>query len=260
MTPIAFTIGALTIRWYGVMAALGFLSATLLLQYNRKKADLTADQAVNIVFIAMVSGVIGSRIFYVVQFAEQFRNNWIDVIRIDKGGLVFYGGLILALISIYWYCRKCKLDIIRVFDAMTPSLAIGHAFGRVGCFLNGCCFGTVTSSWVGISYPPGTEPYLRHLDAPLHPVQLYEAGYNIIMGIVMMFLLCKYRRRGLYSGIYLVGYGIMRFLLEFFRGDNAKMLGLTIAQYIGMGVVALGTIFIVYSFKTPRINDQEEAQ
>ena len=96
MHPIAFTLGPLTVRWYGVMAAVGFLMAVMFIQFNRKEAKLTSDQASNMIFIAMVSGVLGSRIFYVIQFWEQFRDNWVDIIRIDKGGLVFYGGFILA--------------------------------------------------------------------------------------------------------------------------------------------------------------------
>lgn len=258
MHPIAFTLGPLTVRWYGVMAAVGFLLAIWLIQLNRKEAKLTADQASNMIFIAMVSGVLGSRIFYVIQFWEQFQNNWIDIIRIDKGGLVFYGGFILALISLYTYCRKIKADFIKVFDIITPAMTIGHACGRIGCFLNGCCFGTVTESWIGVKYPLYSEPYMCYPGAALHPSQLYEAFANILMCGIMFYLVRKVRYKGVPIGAYFVTYGITRFIIEFFRGDNAKMLGLTIAQYIGIGVVFMGALFLAYGFKHKELPTEEE--
>ena len=259
MYPIAFTLSSLTIRWYGVMAAVGFMAAVGLIQLNRKEAKLTSDQASNMIFIAMVSGVLGSRIFYVIQFWEQFRDNWADIIRIDKGGLVFYGGFILALISLYTYCRRIKVDFIKVFDIMTPAMTVGHACGRIGCFLNGCCFGTVTKSWLGVYYPLYSEPYMRYPGAALHPVQLYEAFFNLAACGFMFLLIRKVRYKGVPTGAYFIFYGVMRFIIEFFRGDNARMFGLTIAQYIGMGVVLMGVIFLVYGLRNKELPQNEEA-
>lgn len=258
MHPIAFTLGPLTVRWYGVMAAVGFLMAVMFIQFNRKEAKLTSDQASNMIFIAMISGVLGSRIFYVIQFWEQFRDNWADIVRIDKGGLVFFGGFILALISLYTYCRKIKVDFIKVFDIMTPAMTIGHACGRIGCFLNGCCFGTVTKSWFGVTYPLYSEPYMRYPGAALHPVQLYEAFFNIVTCGVMFFLVRKVRYKGVPTGAYFISYGVLRFIIEFFRGDNAKIFGLTIAQYIGIGVIIMGTIFLVYGLKRKELPQEKE--
>ena len=258
MSPIAIQIGEFTIRWYGVMAAIGFLAASILINWNRKEAKLTSDQAANLVFIAMIAGVLGARIFYVIQFASQFRGHWIDIIRIDKGGLVFYGGFILAIISIYVYCRMAKLDIIKVFDIFTPAMSFAHACGRVGCFLNGCCFGTVTTSAVGVKYPVYSEPYMRYPGASLHPVQLYEAFFNIILCGIMIYLVRKVRYRGVPMGAYFIGYGVMRFIIEFFRGDNAKMLGLTIAQYIGIGVTAAGVVILLYGLKRKVLPETED--
>lgn len=249
MYPIALQIGNFTIRWYGVMAAVGFLAAAFFINRNRKEANLTSDQAANLVFIAMTAGVIGSRIFYVVQFASQFRNNWVDIFRIDKGGLVFYGGLILAVICILIYCKMCKLDIIKVFDVFTPAMPFAHACGRIGCFLNGCCFGTMTDSWVGVKYPAYSEPYMRYPDAALHPVQLYEAAFNFILCGVMIYLVRKVRYKGVPMGFYFIAYGFMRIIFEFFRGDNAKIAGFTIAQYIGVGLIIAGIIIVVFGFK-----------
>ena len=139
MDPIAFQIGALSIRWYGVMAALGFISAMFLLEYNRKFANATKDQCSTLLFLAMISGVLGARIFYVVQFFHYYRDNMWVIIRIDQGGLVFYGGFLLALLTVVVYSRLKKLDIIRILDIFVPALTAAHGLGRIGCFLNGCC-------------------------------------------------------------------------------------------------------------------------
>ena len=260
MYPIAFSIGPLTVRWYGVMAALGFLAAAMLIQYNRKEAKLTSDQAANLVFIAMICGVLGSRIFYVIQFFDEFRNNLGDIIRIDKGGLVFYGGFILATIALFVYSKMAKLDFLKVFDVTTPALAMGHAFGRIGCFLNGCCFGTVTDSCFGVKYPLYSEAYMKYPDAALHPVQVYEAIFNVILCGILIYLIRKVRYKGVAVGFYFVSYGIMRFVFEFFRGDNARIAGFTIAQYIGVGLIIFGTAFLIYGFKHKEVPVEEDAQ
>lgn len=243
MHPIFLEFGPLTIRYYGLMAAVGFLLAYILLSINRKFASLNADDSSNLIFVTLITGILGSRIFYVIQFFDQFRGHLIDIVRIDKGGLVFYGGFFLALIATIIFCKIKKLDTIRIFDVLTPSLAIGHAAGRVGCFLNGCCFGSPTDSCLGVIYPKFSEAFYRYAGAPVHPVQLYEAFFNIIICIVAMILLRK-TKRGLTSGFYFVAYGIMRFLNEFSRGDHIlNNSSFTIAQLIGFCILPAGIIY-----------------
>lgn len=249
MHPIFFSIGPLTIRWYGVMAAIGFLLAALFLNLNRKRAGMNENQASALLFIAIISGVAGSRIFYVIQNWAQFRGDFWEIFRIDHGGLVFYGGFFLAICALAIYCRNTKLDIIRVLDVFSPALAIGHAMGRIGCFLNGCCYGKVTYSWIGIHYPEGSAPALKYSGAPLHPVQLYESFGNILLAA---FLLCVLRRakRGITLGAYITLYGIMRFIDEFFRGDHSYdqlwLGGLTPAQTIGLLLIPAGIFTLIY--------------
>ena len=156
--------------------AIGILLATMLITINRKRANMSDPQVSTLVFIAIIGGVIGSRITYVMQnWSAQFRDNLLEVFRIDHGGLVFYGGFFLAVGGIIVYCHKSKLDMVRVLDVFTPAMAMGHAMGRIGCFMNGCCYGNVTHSWLGVHYPEGSAPWLRYSGAPLHPVQIYEA-------------------------------------------------------------------------------------
>ena len=245
MHPVAFKIGALTIYWYGVMAALGFLAATLVLRSTRRRANMSEDDVGNVMLIAMIAGLAGARIFYVVQFFHQFRNRPLAVFRIDQGGLVFYGGFILAAVCLVIYAKMKKLDIVRVLDALTPGLALGHAFGRVGCFLHGCCFGK-PAAFLGVRYPAGSAAAVKYPDQALYPVQLYEAAANV--GLFCLFLyLAKKGRRGCSMAAYFLCYGVLRFLTELMRGDNPHILGLfTPAQLIGLVLIPVGAGLLIY--------------
>jgi phosphatidylglycerol:prolipoprotein diacylglycerol transferase len=251
MHPIFWEINSMiTIRWYGVMVALGFLAAMFLIDYNKKYAGMNRDQATTLVFIGVIAGVIGSRIAYVIQFFDQYRHNLLEIFRIDRGGLVFYGGFFLAIFCMILYCRKTRLDTWRVLDVCTPALAFGHMFGRIGCFLNGCCFGKPTELYWGVVHPQGSMPARVHGCTAIHPVQLYEAGANLLLGVAMYYILRK-TRRGVATSLYLLIYGIIRFVDEFFRGDHADYLagGFTRAQMIGLLLIPAALIMLIYFVK-----------
>ena len=257
MDPIALQIGPLSIRWYGVMAAIGLLAATLLLNSNRKFTGMTKDQCSNAVVVALVAGILGARIFYVVQFFDLYRENPVDMIRIDQGGLVFYGGFILAFLALIVYSKIAKIDIIRLWDGFTPALAVAHAFGRIGCFLNGCCYGKPTEFFTGIPYPAGSEPARRYGEAALHPVQLYEAGENLLCAVLYFYLVRK-APRGVAVASYLVIYGLLRFINEFARGDHKLILDLvTPAQLIGIVLIVLGGGMLFYFLRRKETTSAE---
>lgn len=246
MFPIALQFGSFSIRWYGVMAALGLLAATLILNSNRKYIGMTKEQCSNAVMVALIAGILGARIFYVVQFFDLYRNNLFEIVRIDRGGLVYYGGFILAVLSLIFYSRIAKIDIIRLWDGFTPALAVAHAFGRIGCFLNGCCYGKPTSLFLGVVYPDGSEPARRYGDAALHPVQLYEAGENLLCAVLYFYLVRK-APRGVAGASYLIIYGILRFVNELARGDHKLIWNLfTPAQLIGIVLIAAGSIMMTF--------------
>ena len=245
MDPIAFQIGALSIRWYGVMAALGFVTAMFLLEYNRKFANVSKDQCSTLLFLAMVSGILGARIFYVVQFFHYYRDNLWGMIRIDQGGLVFYGGFLLALATVIVYSKIQKLDIIRILDFFIPALTAAHGLGRIGCFLNGCCFGKATTAWWGIKAPANSALEMAAGSAPLHPVQLLEAGENFLLCIFFCWLIRRVKR-GVVISSYLVIYGVLRFFNELLRGDNVFYAGLTPAQWIGILLSSAGCGLVIF--------------
>ena len=246
MYPIALQIGSFSIRWYGVMAALGLLAATVILNCNRKYLNMSKDQCSNAIMVALIAGVLGARIFYVVQFFDLYRNNLFEIVRIDRGGLVFYGGFILAVISLAVYSKISKFDFIRMWDGFTPALAVAHAFGRIGCFLNGCCYGKPTSLFIGLAYPQGSEPAQRYGEAALHPVQLYEAGENLLCAVLYFYLIRK-APRGVPVASYFIIYGVLRFVNEFARGDHKLIWNLfTPAQLIGIILISAGIAMMIY--------------
>ena len=252
MDPILLEVGNFSLRWYGVMAAAGFLLALYLFQANRYKAALNSDQVTNILMLAMICGIVGARIFYVVQNWNFYRANPAAIIRIDQGGLVFYGGFLLAVAAVIWYVRKvCKADVLRVLDAISPALAAAHALGRIGCFFNGCCYGKPAEIFWAFAYAPGTEPFKRYGSLPLHPVQIYEAILNIILAAVLFYLV-RHSKRGVPMAGYILAYGVLRFVDEFFRGDHSDFLqGFTPAQVIGFAMIPVGMFLLIKFLRTP---------
>lgn len=251
MSPIFFEIGNLSIRWYGVMAALGFLAASILLEKNRRFVDgLTKDQCGTMMIIALIAGILGARIYHVIEFfhVDGFDRDPVTILYIHRGGLVFFGGFILAFISVVLYTIKNKLDTIRILDIFVPSLTAAHAFGRIGCFLNGCCHGKVTGSFWGVPAPAGSK--LAGL--MVHPVQLLEAGENIILCILFCLFLKKGAKRGTVISSYLITYGILRFINETLRIDEKYILNLTGAQCISLLLIILGAGLLFYSLRHDR--------
>lgn len=246
MHPILLQLNFITIRSYGLMAAIGFLLGCLMINLNRQYAKMSSDQAFTSLFTAMIAGIIGARIFYVIQFFEKYQHQLWQIIRIDQGGLVFYGGFILAIAAQIVFCRMQKLDLLRVLDIYTPAMAIAHACGRVGCFLNGCCYGTPTALKIGVHYPSESEAYMRYPGQALHPVQLYET-IEMLLFTGLFFYLVRHTKRGVAMSCYFAIYGVLRFINELFRGDNNRAFGLfTPAQMIGLVLIPLGISLAIY--------------
>ncbi len=250
MHSVAFHIGPLTIYWYGILAATGFISAVFLLMLNRRHADMDSEQITDMAMICMIAGILGARIFYVVQFWELYRDKPFSIIRIDQGGLVFFGGFICSTASIIVYCRWKKLNMLNVLDMFGPSLAIAHFFGRIGCFMNGCCYGKPSNLPWAVQFPNGSAPAEAFPGMTLHPVQLYESAFNLVLAAVLLFLM-KRMRPGQIAATYLICYGIGRFSIESLRGDHHQFImdKFTVSQSIGFFVAIAGIALMVYTNK-----------
>lgn len=240
MHPILLRLGPLTLYSYGAMLVLGFLTATWLAcrlarQLPAASVAITAEQAVDFSCFALLGGIVGGRVLYVILQWEAFARDPLEIIALWHGGLVWYGGFIGGVVAGWLYVRAQRLDVLKVLDHFVPFLAIGHAIGRVGCFFNGCCYGKATTSWCGIWFPGQEQAVL--------PTQLFEA-----VGLLVLFLLLRrlqspsiLRSPGTVLSVYLIGYGLLRFTIEGLRGDQTVFwMGLTLQQLISACLVVGG--------------------
>lgn len=233
--PVCFHIGSRPVYWFGIMMALAFLSAmthwTLLGRKTGRNTALAGDLALWL----MVGGIAGARIAYIIANFDYFRQAPMEMIRVDQGGLVYYGGFIGATLTLAILARFHRKPFLSLVDFTVTALPLGHAIGRVGCFLNGCCHGR-----------EALTPSLATLGLPRYPVQLYETAFNL--GVYLL-LLRFYRHKsdrtppGALLALYLVLYPAGRFLLEFLRGDERLRLGrLDAAQVISLTLMIAGLI------------------
>jgi phosphatidylglycerol:prolipoprotein diacylglycerol transferase len=232
----AWTIGPIPIRMYGLMIGVGFLLAILLASRRAKKQGINPELIMDMGVYLLLAAIVGSRLLYVLTTLNEFSANPFDVFAIWKGGLVFYGGLLAAVPVGIWYVRRHGMPVWKTADIMAPSIALGHAFGRLGCFFAGCCHGSHCQGPFCITF---TDVHsLAPLNIPLFPTQLMEsAGEFITFGLLM--LLFRYKRfDGQIFGLYLVLYSILRFIIEFFRGDAVRGL------YFG-GIISTSQIIAI---------------
>ena len=242
MHPDLISIGFLHIKTYGACMALGFLAAWQVLSWLCRRAGRASDALTGLVTWMMVCGVLGARAAYVIEhWHQEFAAHPELIIRVDQGGLMFYGGLILAIGVFLLWCRLKKERILPLADMMTTVIPLGHAFGRIGCFFYGCCYGKDSDAWCAVVFPKFSPSWYEHGQrmVPVLPTQLFEAAALLVLFAILLALYIKHRRDT--CAAYLVGYGVIRFCMEFFRGDpRAAFWCLSIGQVISIGLITAG--------------------
>jgi len=257
MRPILFAIPGLgyQVHAFSVMLVLGAASGVYLTAWRAKRADINPDVVYELAVWLLSGGFIGARLYYLVQHPEAV-HSVLDVFKVWQGGIVFYGCIMGGLVGtlIYWF--RHPFPFLAMADAVAPALAIGITLGRVGCYLNGCCFGAVCDAdapWA-VTFPAGTLPWLRHVDAgwlapdaprslPVHAKQLYAAGSGLILLVATTWFYRHRRRDGEVMALLMFGYPATRFLIEFARGDATGWhFGLTVSQDISLGLFAAGLV------------------
>ncbi len=242
MHPILFTIGPFTFYSYGLMFVIAFVTGTLLARRAARQLPphlvaVPADQVLDLITSLLLGGIIGARVFFVILEWRSFLSAPFEVFALWHGGLVWYGGFFGSLLAGWRYTRSRRISFLRMVDQIVPFLALGHAIGRIGCFLNGCCYGRPTTSWCGVQFP--------ELPGPVLPTQLFEAAGLFLLYRVLRLLQrpAVLARSGLLFGYYLVGYSGLRFVIEFVRGDQSVWwMGLTLQQGISIGMFFVGLL------------------
>jgi phosphatidylglycerol:prolipoprotein diacylglycerol transferase len=265
MQSTLLELGPVTIRAFGLMMATGFLCAGYAAFRLARGTHRNLDYLSNLIVWIMLAGVVGARLAYVAEhWSSEFAGQYAAILRIDLGGLMFYGGVVGAALALWWFARRHHEPFLAVSDLLLAVLPLGHAFGRIGCFLNGCCHGRISSSCLAIPYPPYSPPWYQQLDHhqiaatarwsnPVLPTQLFEAGANLLLFVLLYRL---YRRasgkQGLVTAVYLIGYAIIRFSIEPLRGDPRMQVGLlTIGQLISVLLFTAGLCLLLWRLRHP---------
>jgi len=250
MFPVLLRLGNFELRTYGVLLLLAFFFGIWWTGRELAKKGIPKEKIWDLALWIMISSVIGARAVYVWEHWAYFSKNLGEVFAVWHGGLTFYGGVILAIPVAAIFLRRNRWPFWEVTDAMAPSLAIGIAIGRLGCWFNGCCFGKPTSLPWGVVYPPDTEAFLSFEGQHVHPSPLYESFAELALFFVLLFLV---KRKAPYPGFtfffFVFFAGLIRFLNDFTRhyADTAYILPpLTFNQLIAIALMATATGFIIY--------------
>jgi phosphatidylglycerol:prolipoprotein diacylglycerol transferase len=260
MHPILFKFpwdlprfGPITVYTYGVLLAAAYLLGLQLAMVRARKRNLDATRVMDLGIYIIISALIGAKLLLLVTDFQTFRNNPAELFSLFRSGGVFYGGLILAVTVALIYIRRVGLPLWTTCDVFAPGIALGHVVGRFGCFFAGCCYGRPTNLPWAITF---TDPFAAAnvgtpLNVPLHPTQLYEAGAELL---ILLVLLGTEKKGKTFAGrtfwLYMLLYAVSRFIIEFFRGDERGAVGvLSTSQFISVILAPLAIVMLMYLAK-----------
>jgi len=230
MHPIICRIGPFNIYSWGFMVAAAFIAGLFAGLKYAKREGITAEHTIDLFMYVLVSSIIGARLFYVIGFFPEYRQNPISILSINQGGMVFLGGVFGGIAALMAYCRYRRINVWKMLDAATPSVAIGYAIGRIGCLLNGCCYGITLFGF-------------------RQPTQIYSS----IAGLIIFLLLVRLYNKKRYDGqIFLLGlsfYSLYRFFIEFLRYSPLHIFIFTPSQLIS-AMILLFSIYTLWKKNT----------
>ncbi|MBM80973.1 MAG: prolipoprotein diacylglyceryl transferase [Planctomycetaceae bacterium] len=249
---------------YGMMLFLGFVFGGNVAAHRAKKENLDGKLVWDMAMWLFFSGIVGARLFHVIQHRDEFfaQVNGIGdfftvLINLPRGGLTLFGGIIAGAIAYIVFCRKHRLSTIQMADVLVPGLLVGIAFGRIGCFLNGCCFGGACELPWAVTFPEGSVPYTVQLQRGLieagaagslrvHPTQIYSSINAFVIAGICTYYWKHRSHTGSVVGLALILYAITRFTLEILRTDELGFGGtsLTISQWVSIGALIAGMILV----------------
>jgi len=252
MHPVLLHIGSFNLYTYGLLVALGFMTAIFISKKNAKSHGISSETITDIFFVILVSALSGARLLYVLINFDGFKNNLLDIFKIWNGGLVFFGGFIAAVGTAAIYLKVKKLNIWKTADILAPGIALGHAVGRMGCFFAGCCYGKECSLPFAVKF---TNPEsLAPVGVYLHPTQIYSVVSNLILFFILLRLQKNKKFDGMIFLSYIMFYSIFRSIVEFFRGDfrgDFFFEFISMSQGIGFLVFLVAFILLIKFSRSP---------
>jgi phosphatidylglycerol:prolipoprotein diacylglycerol transferase len=245
--PILIELGRFRIYSYGFMLALSFFLGVVLAGKRAEKRGISNEIIQDLSIILIILAVLGSRTLYIVTHRDHYRSI-IDIIALWQGGATYYGGLLLAIGGAVVFLRRKRIPFFRMADVCAPSIALGIALTRIGCFMSGCCFGLPTGCPLGVSFPANSPAGFLFPGSAVHPTQLYSSFYGLVMFAALILVERKRSFDGFVFALLCILYGVARFVVDFFRyyEDSAMLTGsITVNQGISIAVALLGVLLLV---------------
>ena len=240
MHPLLFKIGSIPVHSYGMLIAIGFLVAIYVIRRLAIQSKLNVDHVLDLAFWCFLVGFIGARLLFIVTRWSYFMEDPASIFRVWEGGLVFFGGPLLAVPFAVWFVRKNKMSPWKTMDVAMPGLAIGHAFGRLGCLAAGCCYGKPTGTSFGVKlYSDLVEKQYQGIN--LHPTQLYESGALFILFFGLLWVHKHKSFDGQVGLTYFMAYPVIRSLVEIYRGD-------LIRGFVIDGILSTSQFISIFAF------------
>ena len=236
----------ISVHSYGFMIALGILMAFLIALKKSRKFGIDSDKLSNLFFWIIIVAFIGGKLFFYLEDPQRYINDPASMLKLTGGGFVFYGSLIFAVPAIVWWLRKQKVPVRPFLDILAFVGPVVHSFGRVGCFLAGCCHGVVCDTNLGVTFSH-PDTLARPMNTPLYPTQLFDIAVNVIILITVLIIQRKKKFEGQLFLIYLMMYGVGRSIVELYRGDEARGYvansSVTHSQFIAAIIIAICIAF-----------------
>lgn len=261
MNPVALKLGNLTVTWYAIFILSGIMVAYILINKESKKYNISSSFVSNLIFWCVIFGIIGARIYYVLFNLDYYMQDPIEIIKIWNGGLAIHGGIIAGIITLVVYCKKYKINILKMTDIACVGVIIAQAIGRWGNFFNGEAHGGIVSrAFLESLHLPNFIIEGMHIGKYYYaPTYLYESILNVI-GFILLIIIRKFKKTklGNITALYLIWYGIVRFIIESMRTDSLLLGNIKIAQLISIIMIIIGIIMlIVTSIKCDRYKNVE---
>lgn len=256
MSPVIIQIGPLVLRWYGLMIAIASIVGWWLAGLEAERKGIGKEKINDLFIWTMVGAFIGARLYYVA-FSDWslVQKNPFSIFAFWQGGLAIHGGILGGLLVCFIYAHRHKIPFLKLTDTLAPSLILGQAIGRIGCFFNGDAFGTPTNLPWGLVYSPESPAGHMYPGQPLHPTQLYEMIFNLIIFTVLWKLRKSVKIDGYLTSLYVILYSIIRIFVEYFRADKLTYLGnISAAQSMGViGIILSLVLLFTLKMKQDRI-------